>query len=264
MNKKFNSERNGSGTKEWSEHSYNICIGCSNNCKYCFARFNAVKRYGYVKKDEDWAIEKINWDKVKKTQKKQDGVIMFPTTHDITPNNIEACLLTIEKILEAGNNILIVSKPNFQCFTDICYHCNSYKEQIMFRFTIGSMNQNVLNIFEPNAPSLYDRIASLNYAYDAGYKTSLSCEPLLGGLNDFVKIYTNLRDRITDTIWVGKMNQIESRLVTDNEEMKESKKWIKDQQTDENIMELYNTFKDIENVKWKDSIQKVILKHKGV
>ena len=34
------------GTREWSKSSLNITIGCSNNCKYCYAKD------GYNKTDE--------------------------------------------------------------------------------------------------------------------------------------------------------------------------------------------------------------------
>src|SRR4030042_4861648 len=106
-----------SGTKEWSNHSFNCVIGCSHNCRYCFARYNAVERFKYTK---DWTKEVINWSKANKKHIKLDGTIMFPTTHDITPNNYQACESALINMLQAGNDVLIVSKPHAECIEKLC------------------------------------------------------------------------------------------------------------------------------------------------
>ena len=33
----FDTDRDGTGTKEWAETTENICRGCPNNCLYCYA-----------------------------------------------------------------------------------------------------------------------------------------------------------------------------------------------------------------------------------
>ena len=49
------------GTREWSEHSRNIFIGCAHNCRYCYAAEMAV-RYGRIKSRADWPKMVINFD----------------------------------------------------------------------------------------------------------------------------------------------------------------------------------------------------------
>ena len=79
-----------SGTKEWAVHNFNIAQGCSHNCRYCYARANAI-RFGRIKKPDEWTAEQINEKNRHKKWRKRDGRIMFPTTHDITPNLLRAC-----------------------------------------------------------------------------------------------------------------------------------------------------------------------------
>ena len=104
----FNKDREGTGTKEWSEISANCVMGCQNNCVYCYARYNAVHRWGYCKSEDDWKNEKINWTRAKKKQTKCSGVIMTPSTHDITSNNLDAFLTMADNLfnyprLKAGD-----------------------------------------------------------------------------------------------------------------------------------------------------------------
>ena len=45
-------------TKEWSEKSFNICLGCSHMCAYCYAR-EMVLRFGRIQSPEEWATEQV-------------------------------------------------------------------------------------------------------------------------------------------------------------------------------------------------------------
>lgn len=77
----------------------------------------------------------------------------------------------------AGNEILFVSKPHLEYILAIYYEFEDYKNNILFRFTIGSVNDETLHFWEPGAASFDERIASLKFAYDTGYQTSISCSP---------------------------------------------------------------------------------------
>ena len=101
------------GAREWSAHSVNCCTGCSHDCLYCYARAMAV-RFRRVK-EEDWKTEVVRQISVDKKYRKLNGRVMFPTSHDITPGNIDACLVVLKKLLAAGNDVLLVSKPHLEC-----------------------------------------------------------------------------------------------------------------------------------------------------
>ena len=94
------------GTREWSDKSFNCVSGCENDCKYCYAKHNN-KRFGMHK--GKWADE-VKVDDIKKAQRKYNGIVMFPTTHDITKSNYRHCLGNLITLLEHGNKVLVVSK----------------------------------------------------------------------------------------------------------------------------------------------------------
>lgn len=246
--------RRATGYKEWTKYSVNCCSGCANDCRYCYAKGMAV-RFKRLNKDE-WSLEKVRQKDVDKKQKLYDSRVMFPSSHDITPGNFVACIIVIEKLLLAGNELLIVSKPHLACIRAICYSFKAYRDKIIFRFTIGACNNEILAFWEPNAPRYEERKASLIYAFEAGFETSVSVEPMLcaDGVIDLVK---DLEPFTTISIWIGKMNHLHS-INVNNEEDFEAIQVIKDGQSDRNIWKIYNKMKDNPLVRWKDSIKKVV------
>ena len=98
----FNKNRGGTGTREWSEHSFNIQQGCINNCIYCYAKSNALNKFKTIEKNEDWTKTTVNEKKANKRWNKLDGVIMFPTTHDIDENNVDVAIRALTNMLKPG------------------------------------------------------------------------------------------------------------------------------------------------------------------
>lgn len=253
----FDKSREGTGTKEWSEHSYNIQTGCKHDCLYCYARANAL-RFKQIASREEWTNEVIREKAVNKKWGKKNGIVMFPSTHDITPDNIEYVVTTLWNILSVGNEVLIVSKPHFSCIKRLCDEFFDYKEQIMFRFTIGSANQKICELWEPGAPSPYERLSALEYAYNNGFKTSVSMEPMLSGPEDAYITFNTVERYVTDTVWIGKMNKPRSRVDVSNPENFTLVSTIEILQNDDNIMSLVKRLYDNPKARWKDSIKRVI------
>ncbi len=116
-----------------------------------------------------------------------------------------------------------------------------------------------MKFWEPDAPDFAERIESLKYAFSEGYQTSVSCEPMLDDRVD--DVITQVSPFVTDSIWLGKMNHLRSRLAFNGEndsvtiqKTEQLELW----QEDENIEQLYSQFKDNPLIKWKDSIKKVV------
>jgi len=86
---------------------------------------------------EQWHLERIRPVDVSKRHKNYDGQVMFPSSHDITSNNIDACLEVLKNLLDVGNQVLVVSKPHLECIKRICDEFEQFKDQILFRFSIG-------------------------------------------------------------------------------------------------------------------------------
>ena len=245
------------GTKEWASSNFNIQTGCEHNCKYCYAR-SKCPRHGKTTVS-GWDTPKAIPESLENKFGKRSGTIMFPTTHDITPRNTFACLDALLKMLRAGNKVLVVSKPHIECVSKIVKLCADYKSQILFRFTIGSANDEVLKFWEPGAPSFHERLASLKMAFEAGYDTSVSCEPMLddeiGWVINAAKVY------VTDAIWLGKANFLVERLKTNGEYDTATARraaQIIEWQSDDHIRLLYTLYKKNSMIKWKESVKKVV------
>ena len=189
----------------------------------------------------------------------RSGRIMFPSSHDITPKNIEECVAVLRSMVWAGNTVLIVSKPDPDCIRRLCRELLPFKDSIMFRFTIGSADDAVLKYWEPGSPAYAQRIAALRHAHEQGFATSVSCEPMLDDKVDAV--IEAVHPCVTDAIWLGKANHIRQMVTLnspgDQAALRRAKALVA-LQNDDAIKKLYNRFKTDPLIKWKDSIKRVI------
>ena len=207
---------------------------------------------------EDWKENRPAYKKLSKARKHAPCKVMFPTTHDIVPENLDTCVKAIGALLDAGHDLLIVSKPHLECIMKICKEFSQYREKIMFRFTMGSASDVVLSHWEPGAPSFKERILCLQYAYGEHFKTSVSCEPMLD--DNIGAVVVAAEPFVTDAIWLGKMNNSYARLAMNggNEEDTDILDILMQVQSDDRIFELYERYREHPKIKWKESIKKVV------
>lgn len=194
------------GTKEWADSNVNCYSGCSNNCRYCYAKKMAI-RFNR-KTEQNWKVMEPNQKAIEKGYSKRRGRVMFPTSHDITMNSLNGCLIVLKKLIDSGNEILITTKPRLSVVKIICNNFYKKKDLIQFRFTITSLSNKLLSYWEPGAPPFEERLKSLIHAYKQGYKTSVSVEPFLDE-NPFLLV-EKLIPYVTESIWIGKMNYLGS------------------------------------------------------
>jgi len=248
------------GTREWAETTVNIARGCEHNCRYCYSRHSLVDRYKIVK-PENWTKMTVDQAKVKQNRRYCQGLIMYPSAHDITPSILNESLGVLRKLLEAGNYVLIVSKPHRECIETICDTFEEYKRQILFRFTIGAVNDEVLSFWEPLAPKFQERLHCLQYAYTKGFATSVSCEPYLD--TSVENTYTACRKFITDSFWIGKLRHFNSRVKLDDATAEQIKKYVESLKaalSDEFVAGIYHLLNGQPFIQWKDSIREVMEK----
>jgi uncharacterized Fe-S cluster-containing radical SAM superfamily protein len=245
-----------SGTKEWSVESVNILLGCPHKCRYCYARANALRRR-QVLSFEAWGEKylRLRAKEVTKRRVNVGGTVMFPTTHDIVPQFLEPCLEVMERILRAGNRLLVVSKPHLECIRAICERFAEHRAQILFRFSIGAADNAILSYWEPGAPSFEERVECLRHAFQQGFATSVSCEPLLDSPHA-AELFGMLAPYVTDSIWIGKMNGIAYRLEPDVDP--DAVRRIEEGQTDDAVRRVYAALKDEPQARWKDSYKQVL------
>jgi DNA repair photolyase len=247
--------KSNTGTQEWSVKTINCCTGCSHDCRYCYAKGMAI-RFKQVTPAE-WPFERLRPKDIARQYKKYSGQVMFPSSHDITPNNIDACLAVLKKLLQTGNQVLVVSKPHIECIEGICDELSDYKEQILFRFSIGACDDQILSYWEPNAPGYDERKQCLIYTYRSGFKTSVSVEPMLDSANIDILI-SELSPYVTHSLWLGTMNHIGRFDKGSDMVLRQATNRIRQGQLDTIIRQIYQRHKANSLVRWKKEIKKVV------
>ena len=251
------------GTKEWAVTNVNIQLGCENGCRYCYARYNAVVFRKWCTA-EQWLDPVTVISRVSRSYLKRNGVVMYPSTHDITSRNISDSICVLRKLLKAGNKVLLVSKPRIGCISTICDELIDYRRRLMFRFTIGSSDDYVLHFWEPYAPAFGERKQCLMYAWSRGYQTSVSCEPYLDcEVDKIADLYELLKPYVTDSFWIGKLRHFTKRVVLKGATPGDIEHFVeplKAAQSDEFILELAQRLKNERLAVWKDSIREVLEK----
>ena len=167
--------------------------------------------YGWKKRDDWHNMENKDWMFNKKFRKVKNPTLdlfdyMFPSSHDITLENIDLAIAVCKNILSAGNTLLIVSKPNDNWIRYLLRSLFMYHEQILFRFTITTLDDSSRYYWEPDAPSIQSRFEALKLTFDLGFKTSISVEPFLD--DTVVNVVKRVHPYVTDDIWIGPMNMI--------------------------------------------------------
>ncbi len=249
--------RNGFGTGEWADTNRNCRIGCSNDCAYCYARANALKD-GIIANRAAWPIEKADDVAIAKRHFKLNGLVMFPTRHDTTPANIQYNLPYLTGLLAAGNEVLFVSKANLSCIQEICRQLVNFKSQLLIRVTIGSMHPLLCKFWERNAPSPQERLQALQHAHEQGFETSVSMEPMLHGVEDAVETFRAVEPFVTEKVWIGAMNSIDTRVDKSNPNFNKAVADLKKLQSHSELLRLHGILKDEPKVSWKESITKLL------
>jgi hypothetical protein len=210
-----------------------------------------AKRFGRCS-EETWQVMEINQNVLNRNFGKYSGRVMFPSSHDIIEKaDIKrACYSVIKKLLEAGNDLLITTKPKSSIIKDIVSRFSQYQSQIQFRFTITSIDDKQLSFWEPNAPEFEDRFKSLKYAFKKGFKTSVSIEPFLD--YDPRALIDKVTPFVTESIWVGPMNYIPLNNISEYEKPKYLA--VREVYDTNHLREIFNDLKNLPKIRFKDSM----------
>jgi len=243
------------GTQEWAVKTINCCSGCSHDCIYCYAKGMAVRFKQLT--PAQWPLERLRQKDVDKIYPKYDGQVMFPSSHDLTPGNIEGCLTALRCLIVVGNRMLVVSKPHLDCIKRFCEIFRPYRRRILLRFSIGACDDRILSYWEPNAPSYKERKACLEYAYNAEFRTSVSVEPMLDSANIDILI-SEFSPFVTHSIWIGTMNHLGRFEKGTDMVLKQAVNRIRQGQMDIIIKQIYERYKNNPMIRWKKEIKKVV------
>jgi hypothetical protein len=90
------------------------------------------------------------------------------------------------------------------------------------------------------------------------YSRSVSIEPMLGGVEETIKVVRNVLPWEPETIWIGKMNKIRLRVGSMEPKVRTAVDLIEWQQRDSEILRMVDILGKHPSIRWKDSIKQVI------
>jgi hypothetical protein len=261
------------GTREWADENFNTHYACKHGCRYCYAWNEAYRR----RRDywEDWGEEmtrRPDWDKGWRFRG-EGYTIMYPTTHDILPEIRGDAFLAIGKMLDAGINVLVVTKPHLEVIEGLTERFRGRRSgspRLTLRLTIGTDDDRELSFWEPGAPPFAERLECLKLAHREGFRTSVSMEPFFPaagcrgdpGAPEFAGVVERLLPYVRGTLWIGKMNHLPGgtqrgeplteRQRSKVESLERFYRW-------DNISGLLECFHSDPRVRWKESIKRDLI-----
>jgi DNA repair photolyase len=248
------------GTREWSDRSVNCCLGCRHGCLYCYARLGAT-RFGRIERGEDWTNERPDADAANFQHRKHRGVVMFPTTHDLTRGTAAVCLTMLVNLLDADNRVLVVSKAGAHVPALLgLARTLEKKGSLELRVSLTCLDSSLAAFWEPGAPRPRERLDALAEASMLRIPTSVSVEPLLESSAAAAIVQAAHDVGVHGEIWIGAANLLRARTAwckglpgLEDEILR-----IEAGQTPERMCEIYEALKGNPQIRWKDSYQKAL------
>lgn len=200
--------------KSLSSWSFNISMGCSHGCRFCYVpststnkHATALKKYGIADPDAEWGGYSLlrPWDEkkflaslksaekvpVKKLNADGNRAVMFCSTTDpfqvFKASTAEKTKLlndsakaVVTKALEAIRdhstlNVRILTRsPMARQFFDLF---KSFGNRLTFGMSIPTLDNRLARVYEPNAPAPSKRLATLQAAKEAGLHVFVAIAP---------------------------------------------------------------------------------------
>jgi len=161
----------------------NVSAGCAHNCVYCY-----TKGYSIYPGDNSIEIyenmaEKIA-DEIKRKRKKPAAVYFCPSCDPFQPvSEVQQVTFEVMKIiLENGIGVQFVTKGRIP--EEIFKLFEKHSSKIAGQIGLISVDKKILNMFEPNAANLHQRLKQLKNLVEIGIKVSVRCDPMIYGLTD--------------------------------------------------------------------------------
>lgn len=161
-------------------YTFNPYVGCKHGCIYCYVP-------DVLKLNMDWGREvyvKRNVLNILRREVlyKKPGIVGISTSTDpyqSIEKDLEITRRAIMILNSAGFRISIQTKSPL-----VLRDLDLMNERFDVGFTITSFNEDFRKKFEPNAPSIDERISALEEISSRGIKTWIFYGPVISGFND--------------------------------------------------------------------------------
>jgi DNA repair photolyase len=179
------------------EYVINPYLGCQHGCFYCYARF--MKKYsGHREPWGQFVDVKVNAPELLKKEiaRKKPGEVWISGVCDPYQPQEAKYKLTRQclEILAEKNWPVIVQTKSPLVLRDIDILKKGKDFQV--GFSIATSDEAIRKLFEPDTPSIKERIITLSELHRAGIKTYAMIAPLLPGEEDLAGILAGKVDYI--------------------------------------------------------------------
>jgi len=179
------------------DYTVNPYTGCEHGCTYCYARF--MRRFCNV--EEEWGSfvdVKVNAPQLlgKEVRRKKKGDVWISGVTDPYQPVEKKYRLTrrcLEILLTNGWNVTIQTKSPL-ILRDIDLLGKFKNAEV--GFTITTADERIRKIFEPNTPSIKERIDALSRLHESGIKTFVMIAPVLPGAENLVDLISEKVDYV--------------------------------------------------------------------
>jgi DNA repair photolyase len=196
---------------EYGDYTINHALGCAHGCLYpCYA-FMMARRFGKVSSYEEWCQPAIVQNalpilrkEIPKLKDKIKSVQLSFTTDPFMVGYPEMTDLSLKIIsLLNKNDIKVIALTKGTLPKEL----ENFSKKNEYGITLISLNEKFREQMEPFSAKYSDRIMSLKYLHDKGFKTWVSIEPYPTPNiieQDFTNILNELR--FVDKIIFGRLH----------------------------------------------------------
>lgn len=176
----------------------NVSAGCAHNCIYCYS-----KGYSIYPGDDSIEIykdmaERIA-DEIKRKRRKPAAVYFCPSCDPFQPvPQIQQVTFEVMKvILESNIGIQFVTKGNIS--EEVVDLFKRHSSKIAGQIGLISVDARILDVFEPFAVNITQRIKQLERLVKIGIKMSVRCDPMIHGITDTSRQLQDLFSMVAKT-----------------------------------------------------------------
>jgi DNA repair photolyase len=194
--------------KEYSPYACNLYIGCSHQCRYCYAphtlQRSAVNYFGIPSPRKN-ILKYLEQDLRAKIYRKQ---ILLSFIGDIYCNNVDKSQTTRDALLLLNQYlapVAVLSKGGEKMLRDLDVF-SAFGERIMVGSTLTFADTSKSREWEPGASLPEERLAVLSEIRSAGIKTFASFEPVIEPSESLKLIEKTLKDDSVVHYKIGKLN----------------------------------------------------------
>jgi DNA repair photolyase len=205
------------------DYTINPYVGCEHGCTYCYARF--IKRFSSHK--ERWGefvdvkINTANLLQHEIRRKKPGKVWLSGICDPYQPldKKYEITKSCLEILVKHDWSFTVQTKSPL-VLRDYELLKNSDIAEVTF--SIATADEEIRRIFEPNSPSIQERIHTLEKLHSAGIKTSVMIAPLLPKAEGLAALLAEKTDSVLidrmnyhHADWVYRKNKLEYAMTND-------------------------------------------------